>query len=221
MSALIPIAVFDFDGTLCPGDSIVPFLSFCVHEGLAKPTQFLKAAKGFLLQKTGRISPSQAKALTLSFLSSRSIQEIQPYALRFVRDYLKPHIYPEAQKCLDKLHAEGYHILVVSASTDVYMRFLPEILPVDTVLSTICETQEGQWYTGRILSNCRDQEKVRRLLTWHEQHPQCAWPPVCAYGDSCHDVDLLRLAMHPMLVHPDKTLRQAFPDAPECSWTRH
>ena len=220
MSDLIPVAVFDFDGTLCPGDSIVPFLGFCIQEGLAGKTQFFRAAKGFLLQKAGKISPSDAKSLTLSFLSGRPVAQIEPYARRFVRDHLMPHVYPEAQKRLDKLHAEGYHIMVVSASTDVYMRFLPEFLPVDTVLSTVCETQEGQLYTGRILSNCRDSEKVRRVESWYALHPQFAWPPAFAFGDSRHDIDLLRLSPHPVLIHPDKALCAAFPDAECQAWAK-
>ena len=54
MSDLIPVAAFDFDGTLCPGDSIVPFLRFCIQEGLAGKAQFFRAARGFLLQKQGK-----------------------------------------------------------------------------------------------------------------------------------------------------------------------
>ena len=187
---------------------------------LAGKAQFFRAAKGFLLQKAGKISPSDAKSLTLSFLSGRPVAQIAPYARRFVRDHLVPRIYPEAQKRLDKLHAEGYHIMVVSASTDVYMRFLPEFLPVDTVLSTVCETQEGQLYTGRILSNCRDSEKVRRVESWYALHPQFAWPPAFAFGDSRHDIDLLRLSPHPVLIHPNKALRAAFPDAECQAWAK-
>ena len=214
MAALI----FDFDGTLCPGDSILPFLSFCIQEKLAKPHQYLLAARGFLLQKAGRITPSDAKAVTLSFLAGRSLTELEPYARRFVHDTLRPRIYPEAGKMLDKLHAEGYHIMVVSASTDVYMRFLPEILPVDTVLSTVCEVQEGCFYTGRILSNCRGEEKVRRITAWLRDHTQTAWPPMYAFGDSRYDIDMLRLSPNPTLIHPDRHLRAAFPDAPVLSW---
>ena len=220
MSALIPFAVFDFDGTLCPGDSIVSFLSFCIQEKLAKPSQFLRAGRGYLLQKAGLIQPADAKALTLSFLAYRSIEEIRPYARRFVHDVLKPRIYPEAQKYLDKLHAEGYHIMVVSASTDIYMQYLPEILPVDSVLSTVYETQEGHLYTGRILSNCRGQEKVLRIKSWYANHPQFAWPPDLACGDSHHDLPLLQLSPRPVLVHPDRPLREAFPNAECMNWER-
>ncbi len=220
MSALMPLAVFDFDGTLCPGDSIVSFLSFCIQEKLAKPSQLLKAGKGFFLQKTGRITPSYAKALTLSFLADHSVAEIRPYAQRFVRDVLKPRIYPDAQKWLDKLHTEGYHIMVVSASTDIYMQFLPEILPVDTVLSTVYEIQEGHLYTGRVLSNCRDQEKAVRIQAWYANHPQFAWPPALACGDSYHDIDMLHLSPHPVLVHPDAALQDAFPGAECLNWKR-
>ena len=45
------IAFFDFDDTLARGDSILPFLLYCIRRGIAPRRQLVKAAGAFLYWK--------------------------------------------------------------------------------------------------------------------------------------------------------------------------
>ena len=212
MSLLTPCALFDFDGTICPGDSIVPFLFACVRSGLAPRAQLLRALMAYTTQKTGLISAGEAKRFAFDFLPRAGRDAVDQCAQQFMRLSLASRFDPEAVRFLQGLRTEGCHLIAVSASLDVYMRFLPQVLPCDAVLCTEMLTPEGR-YTGEIGSNCRDEEKVRRVSAYLADHPGLEAVPRYAMGDSLHDAPMLRMAREPILVHPSRRLRSLFPGA--------
>ena len=191
-------AVFDFDGTLCPGDSIVPYLRFCVREGPAPHSQWLRAASGYLRQLLRPSEVAAAKARSLSFIAGRTRAEMDALAERFFRECLRPRFFPEAVRAVEACRAEGLCTVVLSASASVYMDALPRFLPLDAVLCTRCELKDGR-YTGQVGPNCRGEEKVRRLRAWAGDEPL---EVVRAYGDSAHDIPVMRLAAEPVWVNP-------------------
>ena len=62
------IAFFDFDDTLARGDSILPFLLYCIRKRISPRRQLVKAAGAFLYWKLRPSRASRAKSATLSFL---------------------------------------------------------------------------------------------------------------------------------------------------------
>ena len=54
-------------------------------------------------------------------------------------------------------------VVVVSASTSLYMDLLPEFMPVDDVLSTSCPFDEEGQYTGLVGENCWGVQKPLRI----------------------------------------------------------
>ena len=195
------VALFDFDGTLCPGDSIVPFLRFCVREGIAPRTQWLKAAAGYLNQKIHPEAVSAAKAKTLSFICGKTKEEMDALAERFFRECLQPRFYKEGIDTLERMRREGLKTIVLSASASVYMDLLPQFMPVDVILSTVCELDGNGRYTGNVGSNCRGEEKLNRLRAWANGEET---EIVYAYGDSAHDVPMLAAAQRPVWVNPSR-----------------
>ena len=215
MSALTPVACFDFDGTLCPGDSIVPFLRYCISHGLAPKSQLGTAAVAFFLQKTRQITPIEAKKRSFAFLAHADEKELTLLCQSFVQDILLPRIPRQALTYLDSIRHDGYHVVVVSASLSVYMQYLPGILPVDHVLST-----EISLDTGICLGpNCRDEEKMKRISAFLLSRSNLAPSPALAVGNSYHDIPMLRMAKDQLLVDPDRRLRTAFPDAHIAPWS--
>lgn len=216
-----PIAcgLFDFDDTLCRGDSILPYLLYAVRKGYAPKIQLFRAALAFVRQK---IDPSQtvrSKEVSLSFIRGRSQREMDALARDFFRDVLCPNFFPEGKKTLAQLKAEGKRLIVISASADVYMRVLPEFMPVDAVLSTRCEVDAHGCYTGKIESNCKGEEKPRRLAAYLEtQHLTLDKEASCAYGDSPSDAPMLLLTAHPCIVDAGSKLRALVPTATQVKW---
>lgn len=214
------MALFDFDGTLCPGDSIVPFLRFCVGAGLAPRRQWLRAGRGYLSQMLHPERVRSAKAATLSFLRGKSQEEMEQAAEDFIRWKLAPRFYPEGLRALERLRAEGLGILLISASADVYMRLMPRFLPVDEVLATPCVLGSDGRYTGEIGENCRGEEKIRRFRAWQAEQPE-ETEALYAYGDSAHDLPMLGLSRNPVLVNANGKLAARMPGVTVVQWERN
>lgn len=211
-------AFFDFDDTLCPGDSILPYLLYCIRQGAAPRRQLLLAAVGFLKWKLNPAHASASKETSLSFIRGRNVAEMDDLARDFFREQLLPRCYREGLAEIEQLRARGVKVLVVSASPDVYMRVLPEFLPVDGVMATTCETADG-CYTGHVGANCKGDEKPRRIAAWLQQHHLSIDRAASSgYGDSPSDADMLLLTAHPNLINPKRKLLQRVPEGRVLRW---
>ena len=211
-------AFFDFDDTLAKGDSIFPYLLYAIKRGLAPKWQLFKAAAGFIRWKLQPSSGRRVKEMSLSFIKGRSVEDMDAFARDFFRDVQQRFFFEDAAPELFRLREQGVKIVVVSAYGDVYMRVLPEFLPVDAVISTTCEVADGR-YTGNIGKNCKAEEKVHRIQAWLEnQGLSIDKEKSSGYGDSPSDAPMLLLTAHPTLVNPKRKLMKAIPDGRIVRW---
>lgn len=211
-------AFFDFDDTLARGDSIFPYLLYCIRRGFAPRRQLFRAALGFLRWKLQPSSGRAVKEYTLSYIKGRTVEEMDALARDFFRDVQQKAFFEDAAPELFRLRQQGMKIVIVSASSDLYMRVLPEFLPVDAVISTVCETENGR-YTGRIGKNCKGEEKVSRINAWlNAQGLSIDQEHSAGYGDSPSDAPMLRLTASPNLVNPKRKLIQAVPEGRIRRW---
>ena len=211
-------AFFDFDDTLAKGDSIFPFLLYCVKRGLAPKSQLFKAAAGFLRWKLQPSSGQVVKEMSLSFIKDRMVEEMDAVARDFFRDVQQQFFFEDAAPELFRLRELGTKIVVVSASADLYMHVLPEFLPVDAVISTECQTHNGR-YTGKIGKNCKGEEKVNRIKSWlKEQGLSIDKEKSSGYGDSPADAPMLLLTAKPTLVNPKRKLVKRIPSGRIVHW---
>ena len=109
------IAFFDFDDTLARGDSILPFLLYCIRKRISPRRQLVKAAGAFLYWKLRPSRASRAKSATLSFLKGRSADEMLDVARAFFRDEYLPRFYQDGLTELWSLRSQGMKLVVVSA----------------------------------------------------------------------------------------------------------
>lgn len=211
-------AFFDFDDTLAKGDSIFPFLLYCIRRGIAPKHQLFKAAAGFLRWKIHPSSGRAVKEWSLSYIKDRTVEEMDGIARDFFRDVQQKAFFADAAPELFRLREQGVKIVIVSASSDLYMKVLPEFLPLDAVISTVCETRDGR-YTGKIGKNCKGEEKVRRIEAWlKEQGLSIDKKHSAGYGDSPSDAPMLLLTASPNLVNPKRKLVQNVPQGRILRW---
>lgn len=212
-------ALFDFDKTLCRGDSVLPYLLYCVRKGHAPFAQIFRAAAGYVKQRIRPTMVTVAKMDALSFIKGRTEAEMDAIARAFFRDVLMKRIYQAGLQEMRRLHEEGKHILVVSASASVYMRVLPEFLPADAVLATDCAIDADGCYNGLIGENCKGLQKPLRIASYlAANHMTLDYEASCAYGDSASDAPMLSLTAKATLVNPAKGLRDALPEARIVHW---
>lgn len=207
------LAVFDFDGTMIRGDSIVSYLWFARKKGLLSLPRLVRVGLFGALSQAGIVSRQRAKSAALSF--RKRLSEAQKAALdqAFAKTLIN-RIRPEALSAIRDHRAQGDLVVLLSASTDHYMRYVAQGLPVDWL---ICSTTDE---TGRVLRNVRGEEKVaalRELLSGLPEETDLSLST--GYGDSASDLPLLRLLGRPYLVNPGrKARRKAAGQIPILSW---
>lgn len=207
------LALFDFDGTLIPGDSIVAFVRFARRRGALSRRGYARVFFSTVKYLLGGLTDGEMKTRSLAFLQGLPREEGEKLSRDFVKQELLPRVYRDGKETLEKHRENGDLLLLVSASTDNYMRFAAEALGFDAVL---CTELNGDF---AVESNCKGPEKVRRVEEWLRDHGvEADFPASYAYGDSKSDESMLRLCGHPVLVNPRKALKERMSEGQIVSW---
>lgn len=188
------LAAFDFDGTLCSRDCVVPFMREVA--GTGRLIGRLLAAPHRLLPALGRRDRDELKALAAAAaFRRRSVDEVSAMAARFADTVVDGWLRPDVLDVLESYRAGGARVVIVSASFELYLVPIAERLGIDAALGTRLEARDGH-YTGRLDGpNCRTAEKVRRLDQWLESEElERSAITLHAYGDSKGDLELLAAA---------------------------
>ena len=91
-----PYALFDFDGTLIRGDSIVRFVRYAHARGLIGAGGLLRAALWAAAYGLHLTTAERAKRESLSFLAGREQAGVEALGRAFCREELLPRLYPRA-----------------------------------------------------------------------------------------------------------------------------
>tara|TARA_B110000483_G_scaffold12597_1_gene14347 strand:- start:2100 stop:2732 length:633 start_codon:yes stop_codon:yes gene_type:complete len=188
---MIRIAAFDVDGTLTRRDCVVPFIRQVA--GTRPMVKQLALGARQSIPAVVRRDRDRLKALGAhAAFAGRDVAEVQQLADVFAADVFATGLRPDQWSAMSRHAAAGDQIVLVSASFEIYLRPLAELLGADDVLAVRLET-DGDIFTGNLVGpNCRGPEKVRRLNEWlDEHHGGRANVHVTAYGDSAGDRELL------------------------------
>lgn len=179
------LAVFDLDGTITRGDTLLPFLRFAA--GTARMLLALRRILPWLAAfALGRISRDRAKeALLQASLGEIPMTQLQARGEAFARERLPGMTRPQALERLAWHQARGHHCVLLSASPAVYVEPWGRAAGFDEVLATRLQCDDQGRCTGRLDgANCRGEEKLRRL---EAQYGDLAQLTIFGYGDSPAD----------------------------------
>lgn len=178
--------IYDFDGTIYPGDSTVDFYLYLLKRHpvilLSLPAQLWAAVK----HKAGKCSTTAWKECFFSFLPR--IPDISKEAAMFWEKSIS-NIAPWylAQKKEDDL--------IISASPAFLLEHACRMLGGVRLIASQIDPKTGR-FTGE---NCKGTEKVRRLLACYPDAAIDAF-----YSDSYSDLPLARLAKKAFFVKKNK-----------------
>ncbi len=194
------VAAFDFDGTLTPSDTLLPFLARCY-------------GRRRLLQAAAKVGPpwrveaevhrrDHAKALLLRLLTAGDDPE---RVAALGRDYaveLEGILVPEMRERVEAHRRAGHELVAVSASLVSYLRpLLGDRLSFDEVIAVELEVGETGRLTGEMVRpNVRGPQKAVRLGEWLEATGGVDDLELWAYGNSSGDAELLAMADHAVLL---------------------
>jgi phosphatidylglycerophosphatase C len=186
------VAAFDVDGTLTTADCVVPFL----RRTVGTPTlvrRMLRTPVGLTRAGVRRDRDALKAASAAATFRGLPIEVVEADARLFAREVHDRRLRREVVQSLHRHADAGDTVLLVSASFEVYLRPLAELLGAHDVLAVRLEVDEAGILTGRLEGpNCRGPEKVVRVHDWLDRHAGGrAAVHLSAYGDSRGDRELL------------------------------
>lgn len=206
------VAVFDFDGTIIYGDSVVNMLQIGRRQGKVSFPLLMKAAVAGALYHLGIISAIASKRAAHAFLAGMNESDREEFLREFAQSLVN-RARPEAIRQLNAHKKAGDHVILCSASGECYMQYVAPLLHVDALLCTPCD--EKGLPCG---DNCRGKEKVRRVNAYLKDAGMENAVLTAGYGDTLGDAPILRKCENPVLVRPKKKLKKAMPDATVANW---
>jgi phosphatidylglycerophosphatase C len=198
------LAVFDLDGTITRRDTFGPFLWGYLWRRpwrLARALLALPAAACFVLNRDrGALKGAVIHAL----LGGAKRASIARWAVRYVGELLAVGLYAEALAAIATHRVRGDRLLLMSASTDLYVPLIGRALGFDEIICTEVRWRADDRLDGRLASlNCRGEEKRRCLAAVIARD---APGRVCAYGDSRVDLLHMQLVQEAYLINASPRL---------------
>ncbi len=213
-------ALFDLDGTVSSGDSIMPMIRYAIKTRFARKTHMPRVFLALLGYSLHLLNDTRAKEMAVAFLKGKTKAQVQAFAEDFCRDVLLKRIYKDAREEIKARREEGLRVLLVTASPDFYLQPLVRELPLDGIIGTRADVTPAGIYTGRIAGlNCRNLEKPLRIAEYlaaggYELDTESSY----AYGDSGHDWPMMSLTKNPVAVNAKKELLRRCGNCRRVAW---
>jgi phosphatidylglycerophosphatase C len=194
------LAVFDFDGTLIQGDSLLPFLERVVGRTRARLSLVRALRIAFTLRARGRLTEMDTRTAAKAILLRETLTGIPAAEARAAADRMLTWVRWKApiREALFEHQRAGRHILVATGALGLYMPRLLEGLPVDGLLATDVEEVDGLLTGHMPHGNCVRSIKATRFAAYlRDKGP---FGPTWGYGNRPSDLPMLALVDHPTVV---------------------
>jgi len=201
------LVFFDLDGTITRRDTLFGFVlgfALCHPWRLAGFVAVLPTLLRFALR---RADHGELKgALIHRVMGGASRSEIDAWTREWIPSLLRRGVFPDALAAIASHRAAGDHLVLMTATVDLYVPALTAALGLDE-----CICSEVRWggdrLDGRLAgSNVRDEEKAHRL---RRVLPRFPGRLLVGYGNSRPDLPHLRLVDRAVLVNAKPRLRKA------------
>jgi phosphatidylglycerophosphatase C len=210
--------VFDLDGTITRHDTLAPYVAgFCRRHprGWLSLPRVLPALLAF---GAGTADQGDLKsALIRATLGGRTRAQIDAWTAQFIAQLLPRGTFADARARIEQHRGAGDTLVLLSASTDLYVPQLAAALGFARSICTGVEWQADHLVGNLTTATRRGQEKVRCLAQLRAEFPG---RPVSAYGNAPEDVPHLASADYPLLVNGSAHARRlaAAHGIPSTTW---
>ena len=208
---LTRLAIFDYDGTIVSGQSGLLISRYMFSLKLMKKRHvscLIWWGIRYLLHLPHR--EGEARELVFKGLSDEPPEEVDAFMREFHDAVLAPLYRPKAEAEVARCKAEGYSVLIVSATFSMLADMAAEYLGADAAIATVMERDEDGMYTGRVQGDVIEgKAKLTAIRRWaDDRYGAGNWEISRAYADHYSDRDLLGSVAHPYAVCPDGLLRR-------------
>lgn len=204
-------AVFDFDGTLWPGDAGSGFMRWTIETGLLSPgatERILSRHAAYHRGEVDEITICGEMTQIYSGLSERAVRES---AARYFADHVRPHFFPAMISLVHELQAAGTQVWAVSSTNNWMIEEGVRELGIapERVLAACVAVEDGL-VRETLRDVPSDEGKAASLNRVGLTQPDVV------FGNSVHDFHMLEMARHPFAVNPSDALAEK---AAERGWS--
>ena len=210
------LAVFDLDGTLTWRDTLLPYLAGFAWRHPTRMLGLWRLPLSLVGYACGHRDRGRLKAaLIRTVMGDESRATVDAWSAAFVEDLERRGSFrPAGLARLDAHRAAGDHLVLLSASPDLYVPRIGRLLRMERTVCTEIKWQAaggGDRLVGDLVTpNRRGEEKSRCLERLREEFPGLS---VTAYGNSSSDLPHLTQANCGWLVNGDANTRRAASEA--------
>jgi phosphatidylglycerophosphatase C len=200
------IALFDLDGTLTWRDTLLPFLLGFLRRRPHRALGLWRMPATLMYYWRDRDRGALKSSVIRMLMQGEQRATLDAWAQTFVAGLKsRQRFRPIALAVLETHRAAGDHLILLSASPDLYVPLIGQLLGFERTLCTELQWR-GDRLDGRLKTpNRRGAEKLRCLKWLREQYRNA---PVIAYGNSASDLDHLREADRALLVNGSSAARR-------------
>jgi len=202
-------AFFDLDKTIIATSSATAFSRGFLAQGLLTRRSVLRTAYAQLVYLMGSADEDQTERLRVQLsrmVTGWDVAQVSAVVGETLHEAIDPTVYAEAVALIERHHAEGRDVVIVSASSSEIVEPIAAVLGADHVIATRMGVTAGR-YTGQIDFYAYGENKAvaMRELAQREGYDLVA---SYAYSDSITDAPMLGVVGHAFAVNPDRTLRR-------------
>ena len=200
------IVVFDLDGTITRYDTYVRFLLYVISRSPVKLFRLPVLSFDVLRHKLGRQTNTWLKERFLSaILAGQNRDTINSLATSFSQRVIMTGVRSDAIECVRQHQIKGNELVLLSASLDIYVKPLGEMLGFKHIICTKTNWENDVLGNKLDGENCYGDIKIERIKKWLENRDSNR--NMVAYADHESDFPLLKIATRGIVVNPDKALR--------------
>ena len=201
------LVFFDLDGTISRRDTLFGYVAGFVRRHPLRAPRYLAvlpALVGFALGVRDR--GDLKGALLHAVMGGAHRGEIQAWTDEYVPNLIARGVFKEALAAIRKHRDAGDHLILMTATVDLYVPELARALGFDAYLCSQVSWKEDRLEGWLASPNMRDEEKASALRRTVAKFPGRR---LVGYGNSAPDLPHLKLVDQAILVNASKSLRKA------------
>jgi phosphatidylglycerophosphatase C len=199
------VAIFDLDGTITWHDTLVPYLRAVLQAHPVRLLHLWRVPWALLCYGFDRDRGRLKGALIRAVMAGLTRTEVAAVTRAFLDQRLGTLCRHTALSAIEAHRAEGDHLVLLSASPDLYVPEIGRRLGFDDTLCTGIRWDGEHVHGALATENRHGPEKVRCIAALRFEHPAAGF---VAYGNAQSDFAHLLAVDAPLLVNPSASTRR-------------